>query len=141
MKVTKIINIDNKFNFEAPVYKASTKLSNHISDKINNERLDLNSLLIPNPKNIFLVKVNGDSMIGSQILDGDILVVDKNQKAKDGNIVVSSLNGELTVKTFRIVDNQAYLFSSNDKFLPIELSEFYKFEIQGVVKHIIRNTD
>lgn len=141
MKVSKIIKIDKKYNFEAPVLKASTKLNKNISERINSERIDLNSLLIPKPDNVFLVKVNGDSMIGSKILDGDILVVDKKQKAKDGNIVISSLNGELTVKTFKIIEGKGYLVSSNEKFLPIELSEFFRFEIQGVVKHIIRNTD
>lgn len=141
MKVSKIIKIDKKYNFEAPVLKASTKLNRNISERINSERIDLNSLLIPKPDNVFLVKVNGDSMIGSKILDGDILVVDKKQKAKDGNIVISSLNGELTVKTFKMIEGKGYLVSSNEKFLPIELSEFFRFEIQGVVKHIIRNTD
>lgn len=141
MKVSKIIKIDRKYSFEAPVLKASTKLNKEISAKINSERIDLNSLLIPKPDNVFLVKVNGDSMIGSKIMDGDILVVDKNQKAKDGNIVVSSLNGELTVKTFKMIDGKGYLYSSNEKFLPIELSEFFRFEIQGVVKHIIRSTE
>ena len=141
MKVSKILKVDNKFNFEAPILKASTKLNKQLSTKITSERIDLNDMLIPNPDNVFLVKVNGDSMIGSMILDGDILIVDKKQKAKDGDIVVSSLNGEMTVKTFKIVENKAYLFSSNDKFLPLELSEFFKFDIQGVVKHVIRNTD
>jgi DNA polymerase V len=141
MKVTKIIKIDNKFSFEAPVFKASTKLNKSLNGKINSERIDLNSLLIPNPENYFLVKVNGDSMIGSKILDGDILVVDKTQKAKDNSIVISSLNGELTVKTFKIIDGEKYLVSSNEKFLPIEISNFYNFEIQGVVKHVIREQE
>ena len=141
MKVSKIIKINNKYSFEAPVFKASTKLNKSLNSKINSERIDLNSLLIPHPENYFLVKVNGDSMIGSKIMTGDILVVDKSQKAKEGNIVVSSLNGELTVKTFKIIDGQQYLVSSNEKFLPIGISNFYNFEIQGVVKHIIREQD
>ncbi len=141
MKVSKIIKLNKKYNFEAPLFKASTGLKKSLNHQINKENIDLNQLLIPKPENCFLVKVNGDSMIGSKILNGDILVVDKNQKPKEDNIVVSSLNGELTVKTFKIIDGKPYLLSSNDKFLPIEISEFYKFEIQGVVKHIIRETD
>lgn len=141
MKVSKLIKIDKKYNFEAPLLKAATRLNKSLNSKINSERIDLNMLLLPSPDNYFLVKVNGESMVGSKILDGDILLVDKSQKPKDGSIVISSLNGEMTVKTFKIIDNKKYLLSSNDKFLPIEISEFYKFEIQGVVKHIIRETE
>jgi DNA polymerase V len=141
MKVSEIIRLDKKYDFEAPVFKASTGLKKSIETYIKTEKIDLNKLLIPKPDNYFLVKVNGNSMIGSKILDGDILVVDRNQKPKENCIVVSSLNGELTVKTFKIIDDKGYLVSSNEKFLPIEISEFYKFEIQGVVKHIIRATE
>jgi DNA polymerase V len=85
-----------------------------------------------------MVHVNGESMIDENIDDGDILIVDSGAQPYDGKIVVASLNGELTVKTFREKKGRAWLISANKKFLPIEIGELVQFEIQGVVKHVIK---
>ena len=68
---------------------------------------------------------------------GDILIVDAKSEPKDGQIVVASLDGEMTVKKLRRKDGKIYLVSANQKYLPIEITGYCKFEIQGVVKHII----
>lgn len=138
MKVKEIIELDRKYNFEAPVFKASSRLSNEIAQQIAKETIDLNKMLAPNPKDIYMVRVGGDSMIGEKIFDGDYLIVNRKQKPKHNDIVVSSLNGEMTVKTFKKENGKAYLESANSKFLPIEISDLFQFKIQGVVKHVIR---
>jgi repressor LexA len=51
-------------------------------------------------KELFALRVRGDSMIGAAILDGDIVVVERASEAEDGQIVVALLDGEATVKRF-----------------------------------------
>jgi DNA polymerase V len=83
------------------------------------------------------VKVNGESMIGSGINDGDTLIVHSKSQPKSGEIVIASLNGNLLVKRFEMIEGKVYLIASNDQFLPIEIFPFEQFQIQGVVQHVI----
>jgi len=61
-------------------------------DFLENE-LDLNEHLIRNKTATFLVKVSGESMINTGILDGDILVVDRSLPAISGKVILCILNG------------------------------------------------
>lgn len=63
--------------------------------------LDLNDLLVKRPAATYYVRVEGDSMIGAGIHDGDLLVVDRSLTPADGDVVIVSLDGEFTVKTYR----------------------------------------
>lgn len=51
-------------------------------------------------KNMFMLEVKGDSMIGKGILNGDYLIVEQQQTAKNGEIVVALIEDSATVKTF-----------------------------------------
>ena len=63
--------------------------------------LDLNELLVKRPAATFFVKVQGDSMIGKGIHDGDLLVVDRSLRPADGDIIIACIDGDFTVKTLR----------------------------------------
>ena len=139
MKVKEFIPIGNKYNFEAPIFSAKTKLKIKEAITEKDGLFDLNKMLITDPQNMFIVRVGGESMIDKNIFDGDLLLVDTKKNPKEGDIVVSSLNGEMTVKTFKVENGKGYLISANQKFLPIEIGDFYQFKIQGVVKHVIRD--
>lgn len=136
MKAKKISTVRSKVDYEAPLFNASVpigKLTHTNSQKMYN----LNELLKTKPEGMYLVKVNGESMIDENIFDGDILVVDSTELPKSGKVVIASVNGELLVKTYKVIDRKVYLFSANKKFLPLEIMSFYDFAIQGVVKHVI----
>ncbi len=135
MKVNKLVELKSNFSFEAPIMP--TRISDNSNQNL--QMYDLNSVLAPNPSDVYLVRVTGESMINEGIFDGDILIVNKNEKPKDGKVVIAALNGEMAVKTYRIIEDKVYLFSANEKFLPIEIKPFWQFEIQGVVKHVIHN--
>lgn len=138
LKAKKIAKLKTKYDFEAPAFPASSKAGGNGKGDYP-LALDLNAMLAPNPEDVYLVKVNGDSMIDEGIYEGDVLVVDKKEQAKNGSVVISSLNGELTVKTFRRINDVVYLASANKKFLPIEIKPFMEFQVQGVVKHVIHS--
>jgi DNA polymerase V len=59
--------------------------------------LDLNELCIQHPAATFFVRVQGESMIGVGIFPGDVLVVDRSLRAQHGDIIIASLESEMTV--------------------------------------------
>ena len=59
--------------------------------------LDLNELLVRNPPATFFARMAGDDMLGMNIGDGDILVVDRSANPKDGDIVIFYLESEFLV--------------------------------------------
>ena len=64
--------------------------------------LDLNELLIKRPAATYFVRVEGDSMIGVGIHDGDILVVDRSLRPASGDVIIASVDGDFTVKTLKL---------------------------------------
>ncbi len=99
--------------------------------------LDLNEFLIRHPAATFFVKVAGDSMINAGIHSGDILIVDRAEKAGNRSVIIAVLNGELTVKRLVRDGARAYLVPENEAFSPLELTPEMNFEIWGVVVHVI----
>ena len=65
--------------------------------------LDLNELLVKRPAAAFFVKVQGESMIGEGIHDGDLLVVDRSLRPSSGDVIIACVDGDFTVKTYRRV--------------------------------------
>lgn len=100
-------------------------------------RLDLNRHLIKHPAATFFVRVSGDSMIDAGIHHGDLLVVDRSLDAVDGNVIVASLDGELTVKRLSKRGETLRLLPANSDYQPIEILTQQTFEIFGVVTNVI----
>ena len=101
------------------------------------QALDLNELLIEHPSATFFVRVQGDSMKKSGICSGDILVVDRAQRAKEGDVIIAVLHGEFTVKRWICQQGKWFLKAENDSYPLIPLHEDSGFEIWGVVTHAI----
>lgn len=99
--------------------------------------LDLNSYLIPKPVTTFFVRVTGESMVGVGIHQDDILIVDKSLQAKDGDIVIAVVNGELTVKRLSLKGEACFLLPENPDYLPIKVTEEMDFSIWGVVTSVV----
>ena len=66
-----------------------------------NEYFSIPSYLIPRNKEVFTLNVSGCSMINAGILDGDIVIVERQNTARNGEIVVAMTDeNEVTLKTF-----------------------------------------
>ena len=65
-------------------------------------RLHLNDLLIKNTDTTFFDKTNVDSMIGAGIKDGDMFVVDRGLTNYKDKVIIACVNGEFTVKRYKI---------------------------------------
>ena len=75
-------------------------------------------------KNLFMLKVQGESMINAAILDGDYIIVEEQPTASNGDIVVALVNGdEATVKTFYKENGHFRLQPENDTMEPIIVNE------------------
>lgn len=101
------------------------------------DRLDLNEFLIDHPVSTFFLRVGGDSMINAGIFDNDILIVDRSLNAKQNQIIIADINGELTVKRFVKLENKIKLQPENDKYKPIIIDDLNDFKIWGVVISVI----
>ena len=77
--------------------------------------LDLNELLVKRPAATYFVRVEGDSMIGAGIHDGDLLVVDRSLRPASGDIIIASVDGDFTVKTLRLGNGEAGTEIENSK--------------------------
>ncbi|MEG0826371.1 MAG: transcriptional repressor LexA [Bacilli bacterium] len=87
-----------------------------------NEFFSLPSYLIPNDKEVFTLNVSGCSMINAGILDGDIIIVERKNNAKNGEIVVAMNDEfEVTLKTFYKENNHFRLQPENDTMEPFIL--------------------
>jgi repressor LexA len=92
------------------------------------------------PAGAFLLKVQGNSMEGAHILDGDYVLVHPQQSAANGDIVVALIGDEATVKRFYRTERGITLKAENAKFEPIEIerSEAASFSIVGKVMGVLR---
>jgi repressor LexA len=100
------------------------------------DTLSLDEFLISNPDASFLLKVSGDSMIGAGILPGDLVIVDRGQTAKSGDIVIAEVDGEWTMKFFKKSGDAVYLVPANPKYKPIRPQ--HELRITGVVTAVVR---
>ena len=87
-----------------------------------NEFFSLPTALLPVGEEVFTLKVSGESMINVGIYDGDILIVQKQNVARNGDTVVAmNDDGEATVKTFYKENGHFRLQPENDTMAPIIL--------------------
>ncbi|GAB1411705.1 translesion error-prone DNA polymerase V autoproteolytic subunit [Candidatus Desulfobacillus denitrificans] len=99
--------------------------------------LDLNEHLVAHREATFFMRVQGHSMTGAGIQDGDLLVVDRSLEAGHGDIVVAVVDGELTVKRLWRRGGRVRLLAENPAFAPIELKDGQELAVWGVVTSVI----
>lgn len=97
------------------------------------KRLDINEYLVRNPVSTFFFSVEGDSMQGAEIFDGDILVVDKSIRPRHGQIVIAFVDGLRLVKRLYRRAGRVALLAENSLYPPLEINEGMELLIWGVV--------
>jgi len=89
-------------------------------------------------KELFALRIKGDSMINAAIEDGDIVIVERTPVAENGDIVVALIEDEATVKRFYKEDGHFRLQPENENYDPIIVDEL---AILGKITALIRNYD
>ena len=138
-------------NFFGSSYTGSKHFTQHDVPKANatgfgaaaddymDRGIDLNEQLIRNKPATFFMRVSGNSMINAGIFDGDIVIVDRSIKPKNGKIVIAVIDGEMLIRRYEQSLNKLRLVPDTPKLSAIDVSEFSDFKIWGVVIHIVRS--
>ena len=100
--------------------------------------LDFNELLIQNPAATFAVRIAGESMTGAGLFPNDIAVVNRSLPPKNGSIVMALVDGEFTIKRYRVRGSKIWLQAENPKYGDILVNEGSAYEIWGVICHAVR---
>jgi repressor LexA len=98
--------------------------------------IPLHSSLLRKGRKYFALRVRGDSMTGAGIMDGDIAVIEQQNTAENGEVVVAMVNEAMTLKRFYKEKNRVRLQPENDKYKPI-----YSRDVQllGRIAKILRD--
>ena len=99
------------------------------------EWFTLPASLIPSRETVFTLQASGESMINVGIYDGDIIIVQKQKVARNGEIVVALIGDEATVKTFYKEKDHIRLQPENCTLDPIIVPTC---EILGKVSGVFR---
>ncbi|WP_285349217.1 transcriptional repressor LexA [Pseudomonas sp. ME-P-057] len=86
----------------------------------------------------YLLRVNGDSMIEDGIFDGDLVGILQSAEAREGQIVVARLDGEVTIKRLELGADQLRLLPRNPAYQPIIVRPDQDFAIEGVFCGLVR---
>ena len=87
----------------------------------------------------FALRVKGSSMQDDGILPGDVVVVQKQSTARNGQTVIALVNGDATIKTYYRKAGTIELHPANETMKPIVVKENDTFHIEGIVVGVIRH--
>src|SRR3990167_2384062 len=107
-----------------------------VADEDITDLVSFDEYLVHHPEATFVLHVSGDSMIDAGIHEGDLVLVDRIQPVKTGDIVVANVDGEWTLKYYQKSGGNIVLMPANKKYPPIRPEQ--SLEIAGVVTAMVR---
>lgn len=111
-----------------------------LSEENVDDYFHLDRSLTGDHEDLFALRVAGESMIERGILDGDFVLVKPQKTADSGQVVVALVDGEATVKTFKLRSKSVVLEPANPNMQPIEIPKHDRrgVAIVGIVKGVFR---
>jgi len=103
------------------------------------KHISLDELFDIRAPHVYLVKIEGESMMGAGIYDGDLVIVDRSRDPQHGDIVIAGLNGEPVCKRLHHRGRQVILQSENKAYPPRYILESDVMEVWGVVRYSVRD--
>lgn len=100
------------------------------------DTVNLDDLLIKNKSLTYMLEVDGDSMIDAHIEKGDMVIVEKANVARDGQIVIAEVDGEFTMKYLREKGGKRWLEPANENYSPIYPE--HSLNVIATLKAVIR---
>ncbi|MDP3962325.1 MAG: transcriptional repressor LexA [bacterium] len=128
--------IPNKLTGEIPLLGLVEAGIPTATDEVALDTMSLDEYLVSNPDKSFILRVKGDSMIEEGIREGDLVVVERKENPKEGDIVIAEVDGGWTMKFLRKKSGKNYLEPANRNYKPIYPE--YDLRIAAVVKGVIR---
>lgn len=129
-----------KPNPKADLLKLSRKIETGFPSPAGDhleKALSLEDLIVRRPTSTFYVRAEGDAMQASGIHDGDILVVDRSLTARDGSVLIVSLDEEVIIRRFVRKGDRIFLTSDDKHIAPIPIGKETNWMVWGVATHLI----
>jgi repressor LexA len=98
--------------------------------------IDIETLGIKPSARTFGLKVRGDSMLGKNIVDGDIAIIEHGVHPRSGDVVAALIDGQVTLKTFLLQKGRPFLRAENPRYPDLIPQE--ELQIQGVMVTLVR---
>ena len=96
--------------------------------------ININDLFIGQDNNRYMLKIKGDSMIDLGILDGDMVVIERHDSAKNGDIVVALIDEQnATLKRFHLESDGQVLLIPANATLTAQQYAADRVRIQGIL--------
>lgn len=130
--------LDNPNENSVPLVGSVTAGSPLLAEENVERFLTVPRYLLPAKGEYFALRVQGDSMINAGIYEGDLVVVQSTNYAKNGDIVVALIGNETTVKRFMQQNNLRFLRPENPRYSDIHPRK--EWSIQGRVVALIRES-
>ena len=100
------------------------------------DTMSLDEYLIENKEASYILRVKGDSMIDAGIREGDLVIVERTNTPRVGDIVIAEVDGEWTMKYLRKRGDRLYLAPANPRYKPIVPKE--ELKVVAVVTAVVR---
>ncbi|MBF8284584.1 MAG: LexA repressor [Anaerolineales bacterium] len=106
----------------------------------SDEAIEITRDLVKDSGDLFALRVKGDSMIDAMVNDGDIVVMKKVDRARNGEMVAVWLNdrNETTLKHFYLENGRVRLQPANPTMQPIMIDDPSTVQVQGKVVLVVR---
>jgi SOS regulatory protein LexA len=100
------------------------------------DTMSLDEWLVEKKEATYMLKVKGESMLGAGIMPGDMVLVERGATPRVGDIVIAEIDGEYTMKYYRMKGKTPYLEASNKAYKDIYPEN--ELRIPAVVRAVIR---
>lgn len=107
-----------------------------VAEEVNLDTMNIDEYLISNKDATYMLEVKGDSMIDAGIHEGDMVIAERRNNARDGDIVIALVDGGWTMKYYRDRKGKIYLEPANKDFSNIYPES--QLEIAAIVKGVVR---
>lgn len=128
--------VPNKLMGEVPVLGLVEAGFPTAAEEELTDTMSLDDYLIENKESSYLLEVKGDSMIDAGIQEGDLVIAERTNSPKEGDIVIAEVDGGWTMKYFRKTAGKVWLEPANKDFKPIYPETDLK--VAAVVKGVVR---
>lgn len=108
------------------------------ADDFKELRISIDQEVVKNEEATFYARVDGQSMHGAGLDDGDLLVIDRSREPEDNAIAVCFIDGEFTVKRLKVEAECIFLMPENPNYKPIKVTEDNELIIWGVVTYVVK---
>jgi SOS regulatory protein LexA len=100
------------------------------------DTMSLDEFLVENKEATYLLRVKGESMVDAGIMPDDLVLVERGKQPRVGDVVVAEVDGDYTLKFYKLKNGKPYLEPANKKFKPIYPKE--ELKIAAIVRSVIR---